>query len=158
MLILLSDIENSISSLANFSGAEEKERILAGMRWIGLFSDEKITPSETPLDALCATLEKKMQYGIGERDMVMLQHRFEIKNRDGTKETRTSTLCEYGDSTGYSAMARLVGTPCGIAVKQVLDGTISDTGIVAPLTPKINNPLMVELQKYGIALTEKTLA
>jgi len=47
----------------------------------------------------------------------MLQHKFEIENKDGRKETRTSTLCEYGAPTGtggYSAMAKLVGVPCGV--------------------------------------------
>ena len=47
----------------------------------------------------------------------LLQHKFEIENKDGSKETRTSTLCEYGapiGSGGYSAMAKLVGVPCGV--------------------------------------------
>jgi saccharopine dehydrogenase (NADP+, L-glutamate forming) len=39
------------------------------------------------------------------------------------------------------------------AVKQVLDGTISEKGILAPMTPRINNPLMKELkEKYGSVL------
>ena len=49
-----------------------------------------------------------------------------VENKDGSKETRTSTLCDYGDPNGYSSMAKLVGVPCGVAVKQVLDGTISE--------------------------------
>jgi saccharopine dehydrogenase (NADP+, L-glutamate forming) len=47
----------------------------------------------------------------------MLQHKFEIENKDGSRETRTSTLAEYGapvGSGGYSAMARLVGVPAGV--------------------------------------------
>ena len=47
----------------------------------------------------------------------ILQHKFEIENKDGTRETRTSTLCEYGapiGTGGYSAMAKLVGVPCGV--------------------------------------------
>jgi saccharopine dehydrogenase (NADP+, L-glutamate forming) len=55
----------------------------------------------------------------------MLQHKFGIEHNDGSKETRTSTLVEYGDPNGYSAMAKTVGVPCGVAVKLVLDGTIS---------------------------------
>ena len=78
-----------------------------------------------------------MQFEQGERDLVvstvsalkavskdfliqsikMLQHKFEIEYNDGKKETRTSTLCEYGapiGSGGYSAMAKLVGVPCGV--------------------------------------------
>ena len=46
-----------------------------------------------------------------------LQHNFEIENKDGSKDTVTSTLCEYGapiGSGGYSAMARLVGIPCAV--------------------------------------------
>jgi hypothetical protein len=36
------------------------------------------------------------------------------------------------------------------AVQQVLDGTISDKGILAPMNSKINGPLMRELkEKYG---------
>ena len=103
------DLTWAISSKTQFKDTEEKTRILAGLRWIGLFSDEPITPRDTPLDTLCATLEKKMAYGEGERDLVFLQHRFEIEHKDGKKETRTSTLCEYGDPKGYSAMAKLVG-------------------------------------------------
>merc|ERR1712098_456610 len=67
-------------------------------------------------------------------------------------------LFEYGDPKGYSAMAKLVGVPCGVAVKQVLDGTISEKGILAPMSSKINDPLMKELKKYGIELVEKVIA
>lgn len=40
-----------------------------------------------------------------------------------------------------------VGVPCAVAVKQVLDGTISDKGILAPMNRKINEPLMKELKE-----------
>lgn len=120
------DVLWAISSKTAFADNDERDRILAGLRWIGLFSDEPITPRGNPLDTLCATLEQKMQYGPGERDMVMLQHKFEIENQDGSRETRTSTLVEYGDPKGYSAMAKLVGVPCGVAVKMVLDGTLNE--------------------------------
>jgi saccharopine dehydrogenase (NADP+, L-glutamate forming) len=151
------DLELAIVSKATFKDSEEKKRLLSGLKWIGLFSDEKIVPRGNPLDTLCATLERKMQFEEGERDFVMLQHKFEIEHKDGSRETRTSTLCEYGDPKGYSAMAKLVGTPCGVAVKQVLDGTISEKGILAPMSSKINDPLIDELKKYGITMVEKTI-
>ena len=62
------------------------------MRWLGLFSDDKITPRGNPLDTLCATLEAKMQYEPNERDMVMLQHRFEIELADGKRVRWLHTL------------------------------------------------------------------
>ena len=153
-----SDLVWAISSKTKFADTAEKERIIAGLKWIGVFSEEKIKPRGTPLDTLCATLEEKMQYEKGERDMVMLQHKFEIEHKDGSKETRTSTLCDYGDPKGYSSMAKLVGIPCGVACLMVLDGRISEKGILAPVNWKLAEPLLVELRdKYGIALVEKTI-
>ena len=153
-----SDLEAAVVAKSTFDSEEDKQRILSGLRWIGIFSDEKITPRGNPLDTLCAELEKKMQFEEGERDMVMLQHKFEIEHKDGSHETRTSTLVEYGDPKGYSAMAKLVGLPCAVAVQQVLDGTLSEKGVLAPMTPKINNPIMKELkEKYGVEMKEKTI-
>ncbi|KAF1957460.1 saccharopine dehydrogenase-like protein [Byssothecium circinans] len=153
------DIVWAIASQTKFPSTEEKERIIDGLRWLGLFSDDPIIPRGNPLDTLCATLEQKMQYEEGERDMVMLQHRFEIENKDGRKAVRTETLVDYGDPKGYSAMAKLVGIPCAVAVQQVLDGTIKERGVVAPMSPEICGPLMKTLtDKYGIAFKSKTIA
>lgn len=157
------DLVWAISSKHSFADTdkkdrtEEKDRIIAGLRWIGLFSEEPITPRSTPLDTLCATLEKKMAYEEGERDLVFLQHRFEIEHKDGKCETRTSTLVEQGDPKGYSAMARLVGIPCGVAVMQVLEGKLGK-GLLAPYTPEICNPLREGLEgKHGIYMKEETV-
>ena len=153
------DLEAAIVSKATFDSEEDKQRILSGLRWIGLFSDDKITPRGNPLDALCASLEKKMQFEEGERDMVMLQHKFGIEHADGSKEVRTATLVEYGDPKGYSAMAKLVGLPCAVAVQQVLNGTLSEKGVLAPMSPAICDPLIKELkEKYGVAMIEKTVS
>ncbi|KAG9544018.1 hypothetical protein KCU71_g19254, partial [Aureobasidium melanogenum] len=74
------------------------------------------------------------------------------------KEVRTSTLVEYGDPKGYSAMAKLVGVPCAVAVLQVLEGKITQKGVLAPMSPEIVEPLRLELkEKYGIEMKEKTL-
>ena len=99
-----------------------------------------------------------MQYEEGERDLVVLQHKFGIENADGTTETRTSTLVDFGKVGGYSSMAATVGYPVSVATRQVLDGTIKGPGLVAPYSPEINDPIMKELkEKYGIYLVEKTV-
>ena len=108
------DLETSIRSKATFESPAEQQRILSGLQWLGLFSEDPIIPRGNPLDTLCATLEQKMKYEEGERDMVMLQHKFVIEYPGGRRETRTSTMCENGDPKKYSAMARLVGVPCAI--------------------------------------------
>lgn len=155
------DLLEVITSKPSVSGRDDKERLISGLKWLGVLSDKKITPRGNPLDVLCALLEEKMSFEDGERDFVLLQHRFEIENKDGTTEKMTSTLTEYGapfGSSGPSAMARLVGTPCAVAVQLVLDGTIADKGILAPLSGHINEPLMKVLkEKYGIECREKVV-
>ncbi|KAH8174273.1 saccharopine dehydrogenase NADP binding domain-containing protein [Sarocladium implicatum] len=129
-------LASAIDGKATFKNAEQRKTILAGLRWIGVLSDEKTTPRNNPLDTLCASLEQKMQYEEGERDMVLLQHKFGIELADGTKQVRTSTLCEYGSTEpgGYMAM-------------QVLEGTLAEKGILAPMSSKINDPLIKELHE-----------
>lgn len=153
------DLIASIDSKATWKDDEDRERILSGFAWLGLFSDAKITPRGNALDTLCARLEELMQYEDNERDMVVLQHKFGIEWADGTTETRTSTLVDYGKVGGYSSMAATVGYPVAIATKFVLDGTIKGPGLLAPYSPEINDPIMKELKdKYGIYLKEKTVA
>lgn len=74
-----------ILSLADIPDISEQQRIIQGLRWIGLFSNEKVEARGNLLDTLCATLEQKMAYAKGEKDMVMLQHKFEIETKDGSK-------------------------------------------------------------------------
>lgn len=152
------DLIWAISSKTKFKDNEDKDRIISGFKWLGLFSDAPVTPRGNPLDTLCATLEEKMQFEEGERDLVVLQHKFGIEWADKTTETRTSTLVEYGVPGGYSAMAKTVGVPCAVAVRQVLNGTISEPGVHAPVTPKYAYPLMKELkEEFDIELKEKTI-
>jgi saccharopine dehydrogenase (NADP+, L-glutamate forming) len=80
---------------------------------------------------------------------------FGVHANDKLQETRTSTLVEYGVPGGYTAMAKLVGIPCGVATKLVLNGTINDKGVIAPMNAKINTPLIEELKKLGIECKEE---
>ena len=67
-----------------FPDESEATRIISGLRWIGLFSNEKVKPrAGNLLDTLCAQLETLMKYEDGERDLVMLQHKFIIEWADG---------------------------------------------------------------------------
>jgi saccharopine dehydrogenase (NADP+, L-glutamate forming) len=54
-------------------------------------------------------------------------------------------------------MAKLVGVPCAVATKLVLNGTITDKGVIAPMNAKINTPLITELKKSGIECKEELL-
>lgn len=75
-----------IKEICNFPSVSESERIISGLRWIGLFSSESVKPrAGNLLDTLCAQLERLMKYEKGERDLVMLQHKFVVEWADGTE-------------------------------------------------------------------------
>ena len=73
-----------MKELYTFPNEGEAHRIISGLRWIGLFSNEKATVRDgNLLDTLCAQLETLMAYAPGERDLVMLQHKFVVEWADG---------------------------------------------------------------------------
>ncbi|KAF7338576.1 Saccharopine dehydrogenase [Mycena venus] len=147
-----------IKQVCSFPSESETERIISGLRWIGMFSTEKvIVRSGNLLDTLCGRLEGLMKYEEGERDLVMLQHKFIVQWKDGKEETITSTLEAYGTPGGHSAMALTVGLPCGIATQLVLDGVLSIPGVHAPYTKEICDPIREKLESEGLGLTERIL-
>ncbi|KAL9613490.1 MAG: hypothetical protein Q9167_001986 [Letrouitia subvulpina] len=156
--------ENSLISrikeLAKFPTEAESERIISGMKWMGILSSEKATVAGgNLLDTLCARLEKLMSFQPGERDLVMLQHKFEIEWADGQVETCTSTLELLSDPKGYSAMALSVGVTCGIATQLILDGhpALCKPGVRAPYTAEMCEPIRVLLEKEGIKMVEANI-
>ena len=78
-----------VKELCSFPSESESERIISGLRWIGLFSSAEATVrGGNLLDTLCAQLEKELSYQPGERDLVMLQHKFVVERADGQKVGR----------------------------------------------------------------------
>ena len=75
-----------VKAICNFPDESEAARIISGLRWIGLFLTEKVVPrAGNLLDTLCARLETLMKYEEGERDLVMLQHKFFVEWADGSE-------------------------------------------------------------------------
>jgi len=84
--------------MCQFPNEAESTRIVSGLRWIGLFSTAMVQPrGGNLLDTLCARLETLMKYEPGERDLVMLQHKFVIEWKDGKEVAcfpiRTMVAC-----------------------------------------------------------------
>ncbi|PWZ01727.1 putative chimeric spermidine synthase/saccharopine reductase [Testicularia cyperi] len=164
-----SDLIAAIKTKVSFSSAQEEETIIRGLRWLDLFNSkapvtvrgtaaqEAAKVSGNPLDSLCATLEDKCAYAPGERDMVMLQHKFEIETANGEHKTLTSTLLDYGIPHGTSSMSKLVGLPCAVSTRLMLEGhpALTQVGILAPYSKEICDPIRLELEKEGIALVER---
>lgn len=72
-----------IKEICNYAGEKELDLIISGFRWMSLLSDEEATVQDTLLDTLAKHLEETMSYNPGERDLVMLQHKFVVEWADG---------------------------------------------------------------------------
>lgn len=144
-----SAIIEKLKSFESFAAPHTK-LLLGKFKKLGLFSSEPAEARENLLDTLCARLENLMQYETGEQDLVYLQHTFIVERKDGKIETITSVLDERGSPTGWSAMARLVGIPCGIAVDLVLNGTIKTPGVLAPYDIDVSSVIVQVLYESGL--------
>ncbi len=144
------------AAMAKHLGIPESHGIIARFEWLGLFSGEKV-PSNPPtvLDALTHVMEHKMAYQPGERDMIVLQHEFMAEYAGGRKESITSLLVDYGIPHGDTSMARTVSLPAAIAVKLMLQGQITLTGVQIPVMPAIYEPVLDELESMKIKFVDR---
>ncbi len=89
----------------------------------------------------------------GERDMVLMQHIFDVTRSDGKKEQIIARMLDYGNNN-YTSIARTVALPAAIGVKLILEGRISDTGVHIPIKKTIYEPVLAELKNLGISMSE----
>lgn len=127
--------------------------------WLGLFTEQPIDPrSKTPAQALQFLLEEKWKLEAHDKDMIVMQHEFLITNTFQAKPRKlVSTLVIKGHDQIHTAMAMTVGLPLAIATKNILSGNIKETGVKIPVHQSIYNPVLKELETYGIRFSEKEI-
>lgn len=54
-------------------------------------------------------------------------------------------MIQIGDKKGNTAMSLTVGTPTAIGAQLILDGKISEKGVIIPKYPDIYEPVLEEL-------------
>ena len=141
--------------VAHTLNIDQNSPILDRLEWLGLFSDKNVMKFDNKLDNLSELLQKKLYFKPDERDMILLQHKFIIKNEKNEKKLITSTLIEYGIPNGDSSMARTVSLPLAIGVKLILNDKINLTGVRIPIMKEIYEPVLLELEQLGIKMNEQ---
>jgi saccharopine dehydrogenase-like NADP-dependent oxidoreductase len=146
--------KNLVNATASFLGLAIYSTVIKKMKWLGLFSNEKL-PKEgkSPIDFLNILMRSKMSLGRNERDMIIMHHEFEIEFGNESQYI-TSTLISYGIPNLDTAVARTVALPAAIAVKLILNGKINLTGVHIPVLPEIYNPILDELELIDIKFKE----
>lgn len=141
--------------LAAFLGEQLGSEIMSKLEWLGILSDEKIKLDDaTPAQILQELLERKWKLQPGDKDMIVMQHKFEysLQNKN---HTITSSFVIKGEDEIHTAMAKTVGLPAAIAVRRILSGELARTGVCVPVTQDIYEPVLKELEKFGVRFEEK---
>jgi saccharopine dehydrogenase-like NADP-dependent oxidoreductase len=150
----LTSIEEKLISYFNLlPDGEEIKRL----RWSGLFSHEKIgIASGSPAQILEHILNKKWKLSAGDKDFIVMWHRFQYESGGIQKEVQ-AYLTVTGDNEVNTAMAKTVGLPLAITAKLLLLGKIKSRGVVIPVEADIYEPVLQELAQHGVALVEREI-
>jgi saccharopine dehydrogenase-like NADP-dependent oxidoreductase len=124
------------------------------LKWLGIFENDKIgLEKATPAQILQKKLEEKWVLGKDDKDLIVMQHQFEY-SKNNKNYRIISSLNVIGQDTTHTAMSLTVGLPVAIATKMLLTGKIKLTGVHTPVIPELYNPILDELEQYGIVFTE----
>lgn len=125
------------------------------LEYLGWYSDALINKGPcSAADVLQTLLETKLALQPHDKDMIVMVHELEYELA-GRIHSINASLVVKGKDNVHTAMAQTVGLPLGIAARLILEGVITTTGLQAPVLPGIYEPVLAELEKQGIAFTEK---
>jgi len=143
------------AKIAEKIGLPKDSAVMQKLGWLGLFSSKEIMESDNPLDILSDLLLKKLIYKDGEKDMIILRHRFIVENKDKSKDEITSTLVDFGIPHGDTSMARTVSLPLAIGVELMAEDKIKLKGVQIPVMKEIYGPVMAKLAELNIKMVER---
>lgn len=108
----------------------------------------------TPAQALQKILMDSWTLEEEDKDMIVMHHKFGYE-LEGEKRQIESSMVVIGENQEHTAMAKTVGLPVAIATLKILNGEITTPGVLLPISREIYNPILKELEEFGIQFTEK---
>jgi saccharopine dehydrogenase-like NADP-dependent oxidoreductase len=143
------------TKLARYLNIPQDGEVMKKLEWLGLFEKKPVgIRNQTPARILQHLLQEKWKLEPEDKDMIVMQHQFEYLLK-GKRKRIVSSLVVTGKDSHETAMSITVGLSTGIASKLILEGKIHATGIHIPTTPEIYEPILNELEKYGIQFVEE---
>jgi len=143
---------------AQLLGVSGDSAIMHKLEWLGLFRKKKIRlANATPALILEKLLLDKWALQPDDKDMILMHHIFDYE-LNGARRRTTSTMQLFGQHAQHTAMAKTVGLPMGIFVKLVMEGRIQSRGVQIPVMREVYEPVLQELQQYGIQFSESDQA
>ena len=123
---------------------------------LDLFNSKKVIgiKDATPAQGLQKILMDKWTLEEDDKDMIVMYHKFGYE-LDGKKHQIDSSMVIQGDDQTYTAMAKTVGLPVAIASLKILNKEITTYGVQLPIRKNIYDPILKELEDYGVNFVEK---
>lgn len=145
-------VEEKLAAYLHF---EKDSAMMERLKWLGIFDNRKIgIPRLSPAKILQHILEEKWAMAPEDKDMIVMQHQFDFL-LEGVHKKRFSTLAFIGKDIHQTAMSMTVGLPIGIITKILLENKIREKGVLLPIIPEIYEPVLKELEEYGISFLEE---
>lgn len=142
--------------LMHYLHIPQDSSLMERLQWLGLFEERPIGLQEaTPAQVLESLLQEKWHLGDDEKDMIVMYHKFGYRSPAGELKMLESSMVTKGHNKEETAMARTVGLPVGIAVRQVLNGSIQSPGVQIPIKRAIYEPILKELAGHDITFRER---
>ena len=125
---------------------------------LDIFNSDKMVELKkaTPAQILQKILMDSWTLEENDKDMIVMYHKFGYE-LDGKKHQIDATMVTLGEDQTYTAMAKTVGLPVAIATLSILNGNIKTSGVQIPITKEVYNPILKELEDYGISFIEKEM-
>ena len=122
---------------------------------LDLFSGSKTITLDnaTPAQALQQILEESWTLGTQEKDMIVMYHKFGYE-LNGVKKQLDANMVVLGENRTHTAMAKTVGLPVAMATLNILNKKISTPGVQIPISKEVYEPILKELESYGITFNE----
>ncbi|MGB3607885.1 MAG: saccharopine dehydrogenase C-terminal domain-containing protein [Psychroserpens sp.] len=123
---------------------------------LDIFSKTKMVDLKraTPAEILQKILMDSWTLHETDRDMIVMYHKFGYE-LNGERHQIESTMVTIGDDQTYTAMAKTVGLPLAIATLAILNEKITTPGVQIPIKKEVYEPILKELEGFGIEFTEK---
>lgn len=89
-----------------------------------------------------------------DKDMIVMYHKFGYEKK-GKQYQIDASIVVLGEDQTYTAMAKTVGLPVAMATLAILNKKITTTGVQIPVQKEIYQPILKELETFGIQFIEK---
>ncbi len=143
--------------IAGMLKLEPKGEVMKRLAWLGLFRKKRIRlRGATPALILENLLLDKWRLEPDDKDLIVMQHQIDYR-LDGELKRDVSNLVMKGENAQDTAMSRLVGLPLGIFVRLMTEGKIHATGVHIPTMREVYEPVLKEMEDYGMTFTHHTV-